>query len=225
MPTPESLKAHFYPEAFYHIVCKSIDALFLFHDNKDYQVFTERFKKFTGDFIDIWSFCLIPNHTHYIVKVKSIEAIIQFIESTATENLTAAMNSFYTDSKNELLFNKMIERQMNSFLVSYANYINNKYNRNGGTFQKPFKRIQIKEEGHLQQAIIYTNANAQKHRLADDFKNYPFTSYLAVLENDHYYVDAQSVLNFFHGAEKFKLIHKEQVAYYYQKDWPDSKLE
>ena len=43
---------------------------------------------------------------------------------------------------------------MNSFLVSYANYINNKYDRKGGIFQKPFKRIAIEGDAHLQQAII-----------------------------------------------------------------------
>jgi hypothetical protein len=225
MPTPEKLKAIFYPGAYYHIVCKSIDGLLLFHDNIDYQVFIERFKKFTGDLIDVWSYCLVPNHTHQVVKIKSIETIVQFIAGMVPENTTDAMNAFFADTANEALFNKMIERQMNSFLASYANFINNKYNRVGGIFQKPFKRIQIEEESHLQRAIIYTNANAQKHNLTDDFKLYPFTSYLQILKNDQYFVDAKSVLTFFNGVEKFKLIHEEQVAYYYQRDWPNSKLE
>lgn len=225
MPTPEKLKAIFYPGAYYHIVCKSIDGLLLFHDNIDYQVFIERFKKFTGDLVDIWSYCLIPNHTHHVVRIKSVETIVQFIGGMVPENTTDAMKAFFADTTNELKFNKMIERQMNSFLVSYANFINNKYNRVGGIFQKPFKRIQIEEDSHLQQAIIYTNANAQKHKLTDDFKQYPFTSYALILQNDQYLVDSKSVLSFFNGIEKFKLIHEEQVAYYYQRDWPDSKLE
>ena len=132
---------------------------------------------------------------------------------------------FWQIRPNETLFNKMIERQMNSFLASYTNFINNKYNRVGGIFQKPVKRIQIEEESHLQQAIICTNANAQKHELTDDFKQYPFTSYFPILQNDQYFVDAKSVLIFFNGVEKFELIHEEQVAYYYQRDWPDSNLE
>ena len=44
IPTLEKLKANFYPNAYYHIVCKSTDGLLLFHDNIDYQVFIERFK-------------------------------------------------------------------------------------------------------------------------------------------------------------------------------------
>ena len=225
MPTPVSLKAQFYPGAYYHLICKSIDGLFLFHDNIDYQVYIERLKKFTGDFIDIWSYCLIPNHTHHIIKTKSIEAVILFIESMVPENITAAMNAFSADSANEILFNKIIERQMNSFLVSYANYINNKYRRKGGIFQKPFKRIRIEEDGHLQQAIIYTNANAQKHKLTEDFKKYPFSSYLPTIESDQHFIDSKGVVEFFNGIDKFILIHEQQVAYFYQRDWPSSKLE
>ncbi len=225
MPTPKSLKATFYPNAFYHIVCKSIDGLVLFHESSDYEVFNDRFKKFTGDFFDVWSFCFIPNHTHHIIKLKSIESVNQFIHELSPNNRTEAMIEFYTESDNELFFNKMIERQMNSFLVSYANYINNKYNRKGGIFQKPFKRIEIKEEGHLQQAIVYTNANAQKHKLVDDYKGFTFSSYLSIIKEDNYFVDTKNVVEFFNGLENFISIHELQVAYFYQKDWPSSKLE
>jgi putative transposase len=115
----------------------------------------------------------------------------------------------------------MIERQVNSFLVSYANYLNNKYNRKGGLFQKPFKRIQICDDGHLQQAIIYSNANAQKHQLVNDFREYPYSSFNAVINYDYYFVDGKNV----GGIEKFIKIHEAQVEYFYGKGWPSSKLE
>ena len=130
MPTPQKLKAIFYPEGYYHLVCKSIDGLLLFDDGQDYEVYNERFKKFTGDFFDVWCFCLIPNHSHHIIKIKSVSSVSLFIEAISLEDKTMAMKDFTTEVSNELLFNKMIERQMNSFLVSYANYVNNKYKDN-----------------------------------------------------------------------------------------------
>ena len=225
MPTPETLKAHFSPTEYYHIVCKSIDGLLLFQDYQDYKTFKERFKKFTGDFLDVWSFCLLNNHTHHIIKTKTPASIYQFIRQVPAKQRTNSMNEFYQDSENAFYYNKMIERQMNSFLVSYANYINNKYERKGGIFQKPFKRIQINGEAHLQQAIIYTNANAQKHQLVNDYKEYPFSSYLPLVQNDYRWVDSKSVLDFFSGIKNFIFIHNQQAAYFYQKDWPSSKLE
>jgi len=108
------------------------------------------------------------------------------------------------------IFDEMIERQMNSFLVSYANYLNNKYDRKGG---------------FLQQAIIYSNANAQKHRIVIDFKQHEYSSYNAAIHNDNYFIDSSNVVAFFGGAEKFIRIHEEQVAFFYGKGWPSSKLE
>ena len=119
----------------------------------------------------------------------------------------------------------MISRQMNSFLVSFANYINNKYNRKGGIFQKPFKRIIIENDAHLQQAIIYTNANAQKHGMVADYKHYQYSSYLHTLQNDQYFIDSKSIFHFFGGSQKFLSAHDLQVAYFYQHNWPSSKLE
>ncbi|MEO6253353.1 MAG: hypothetical protein ABIO79_08620 [Ferruginibacter sp.] len=225
MPTPEKYKAPFYPGAFYHIVCKSIDGVPLFTAEKDYLVFKERFKQFTADFFEVWSYNLIPNHTHHIVKVIPTEVIIQVISSLPVQQQTKAMALFIADSKNDIVFDEMIERQMNSFLVSYANYCNNKRNRKGGIFQKPFKRIRIEDDAHLQQAIIYTNANAQKHNLVTDFKKYPHSSYTGTVTGNNIFIMIKNVLDFFGGLDNFINIHKNQVDYYYQHDWPSSKLE
>jgi putative transposase len=171
MPTPPEFKAPFLPECFYHIVCKSIDGIMLFKEAVDNHVFLQRFQQFTAAVFEVWSYSLLTNHTHHIVKIKPSVTILESIKKL--EDKTQAMKSFLSDSKNELFFDAMIERQMNSFLVSFANYINNKYNRKGGLFQKPFKRIQIADDIHLQQAIIYIHANTQKHKLVKDFNRPP----------------------------------------------------
>ena len=81
MPTPTNLKAQFYPDEFYHIVCKSIDGVLLFNDHTDHVIFNERLKKFTSYFFDIWSYCHIPNHTHHVIKIKSIDAIKNLLKN------------------------------------------------------------------------------------------------------------------------------------------------
>lgn len=225
MPTPDELKAVFYPESFYHIVCKSNDGILLFYNPKDYQVFQERFKKFMGDFVSTWSYTLLANHTHHICKIKSAEVMQSFINQLPAAEKTKSMQQWVENIINEEMFDAMLERQMNRFLVSYANYLNNKYERNGSVFQSPFKRISITDEKHLQTAIVYVNANAQKHGVATDFMSYPYSSYHSILNGDHYFIDSEAVLDFFGGGEKFIEIHQEQVAYFYSKDWPSSKLE
>jgi hypothetical protein len=225
MPTPLVLKASFIEKGNFHFVCKSIDGLLLFPEMEDYIVFTDRFKKFTNEFIEIWSYCLLPNHTHHIVKIKPVSLIKNTISKFPTENKTKAMLSFLDNSENEAALDKMIDRQMNSFLVSYANYYNNKYKRQGGLFQKPFKRIAILDDAHLQQAIIYTHANAQKHGIVKDFSQYPFSSYDAIITGKNYYANAKNIMDFFGGLERFIQTHQNQIEFYYQNNWPNSKLE
>ncbi len=223
MPTPLEFKAPFQPECFYHIVCKSIDSILLFQEHTDYIVFLQRFQQFTNQVLDVWSYCLLNNHTHHIIRIIPLAIVLEKIK-IMTEH-TVAMKSFLSDQNNECFFDTMIERQMNSFLVSFANYTNNKYKRKGGLFQKPFRRIKVADDIHLQQAIIYVHANAQKHKIGKDFKSHPYSSYSAIINNNAAFIDTKNVLDFFDGAEKFVSIHKDQVDYYYRNGWPSSKLE
>ena len=225
MPTPAHLKSPFVSDNYYHLVCKSIDGLLLFPSHEDYHVFKDRFKKFTDEFLEIWSYCLLPNHTHQIIKIKAGSTIKKCIDNFPLENKTKAMLSFSEVCTNEIALDKMIDRQMNSFLVSYANYYNNTYNRQGGLFQKPFKRIAISDDTHLQQAIIYVHANAQKHGIVNDYKQSPYSSYNNMINGTDYYIKSKNVLSFFGGKEKFIEIHNSQVDFYYQNSWPNSKLE
>jgi len=135
------------------------------------------------------------------------------------------MRSFLAGQNNEAHFDALVERQMNSFLVSFVNYNNNKYNRKGGLFQKLFRRIHVADDIHLQQAIIYVHANAQKHNIVTDFKDHAYTSYSAILNNDTVFTDAENVISFFGDTEKFESIHKSQVDHFYSSNWPSSKLE
>lgn len=114
------------------------------------------------------------------------------------------MNSFLAESENDMLLDAMLERQMNSFLVSYANYYNNRNSRQGGLFQKPFKRIQIFDDAHLQHAIIYANANAQKHNLIKDFSLYTYSSYMDTLRSDDTWVACKDVIVFFEERSNSK---------------------
>lgn len=135
------------------------------------------------------------------------------------------MGEYLLNTKSDEVFDRLIERLMNSFLVSYVNYYNNKYGRRGGLFQKPFKRIQIDDATHLQQAIIYVNANAQKHKIVTDFKIYPYCSYKDVFNLNNSHIDVNGVIAFFGGKKAFIDIHQKQVDYFYSNSWPNSKLE
>ncbi len=225
MPTPIEFKAPFCPEKHYHIVCKSNDGLILFRETVDYMEFIERLRIFTRPFMDMWSYSLLSNHTHHVTKIRSIDSIAGYVDQLPKRDQTMTMKAFLKDQVNPALFDAMIERQMNSMLVSFVKYYNNKYQRKGGLFQRPFKRTEIEDDAYLQQAVIYVNANAQKHRLVNNYKTYLYSSYAATLKADNSFVDTKAVIDFFGSLEHFITIHDAQVNYYYATNWPSSKIE
>lgn len=80
MPTPPEFKAPFYPDGYYHIVCKSIDGLVLFKEKIDYLVFLQRFQQFTNHLPVVWSYSLRTNYTHHVVKMKSLSIVSENIK-------------------------------------------------------------------------------------------------------------------------------------------------
>ena len=127
--------------------------------------------------------------------------------------------------ESEVIFNEVIERQVNSFIVSFANYTKNRYQHHGGLFQKPFKRIRIDTDEWLQTAIIYIHLNSLKLKVFSYYSLYPHNSYSLCVKNCSDYIVSEEVLHFFGGVDKFILLHEERVKYYYKNGFPNSKLE
>jgi len=61
----------------YHIYNKAIDGNDLFRDDNDYVDFLIRYKKYCDPYFETYAYCLIPNHFHFLAKVKSVEHILK----------------------------------------------------------------------------------------------------------------------------------------------------
>ena len=224
MSSSREFKTPFYCNQYYHLVFKSIDGLLLFNNDDNRTFFLQRFSFFLDFFFDCYAWCQLDNHVHFIVNVKTKDLLKQAVSGIPDVNKTVAMKKFLSIPSDNLLIDELIERQINSFMVSYTNAYNRMFQRTGGLFQF-FRRSSINEEAHLQQAIIYVHANAQKHRLINDYRNYPHNSFKEIVNGKSLLVDTKAVLNFFGGLEQFIKIHNQQVAYFYAADWPSSKIE
>jgi putative transposase len=214
MPTPEEYKAPFYFQQHYHVLFRSIDGVLLFKNEREHIFFLEKWKRFTQMIADVWAYSLLDNHVHLIIKTKTEEEITAQLQQLGAEQKTKAIEQFLK-TPSEDLFRPIMERQINSFLVSYTNTYNNFIQRKGGLFQQPFRRLLIADDAHLQQAIIYTHANAQKHGLVKNFLEHRRHSYHTIMNNDSGFVNTTAVLDFFGGKLKFEEAHKQQIDYFY----------
>ena len=53
----------------YHIYNRGISPLDLFRDDKDFTGFLTKYDRYLGPYLDLFSYCLMPNHFHLLVKI------------------------------------------------------------------------------------------------------------------------------------------------------------
>jgi putative transposase len=225
VPIPEKYKAPFCAGNYYHLLFRSIDGLSLFQDRKDYLLFLRQYAKYFQPVVHTLAYNLLENHSHLVVQVKDRKSLHQDLSSLTGKFRTSIMRKALSELANDYLINEMIERQANSFMASYVNLKNHDTGRKGGLFQSPFRRSFINDDAHLQQAIIYVHANAQKHGIVKDYRHHHYSSYHEILSGYSPNIDVPQVLEFFGGRDRFIQIHEKQVEHFYTNEWRSSYLE
>jgi putative transposase len=212
MPIPQKLKAAFECDKFYHIICKSLPEQLLFKSDENRLFFLQRYHQFLGSFISTYCYCLLDNHVHFLIKVNK-ESEIKLSLAVVDSTERSILQNKYLAS--ELETNELLERQFNSFFVSYTRSFNIYHKRKGHLFDSPFKRLAIEDDTHLTQVIIYIHANALKHKLDKDFTAFKWSSYQSIVSNKRTSLKREEVLAWFGSREAFIEAHKWQSEYYY----------
>lgn len=211
MPISPKLLATFYPECTYHIICKSTEGRKLFSTDQNRFYFLQRYHEFLNDFTDTYAYCLLNNHVHWFIKTKS-ESAIQSVLEAGLAKPTITHQKFLLG---ECSFHELIEQQYNRFFIAYSLAYNISLGVKGHLFNRPFKRIEVENDGHFTQLIIYIHANAEKHGLVNDFNKHKWSSYRSILSDKPTHLKREEVLAWFGGREKFMQIHTDQVKHYY----------
>ena len=140
-------------------------------------------------------YCLIPNHFHFLIKVNS------------EEKLTKLLNPGQTN------FPEIISNQFRNLFISYTKSYNKVYNRNGSLFQKPFKHVLVDSQTYLLALIHYIHHNPIHHKLAENFTDWIYSSYFAIIGNGITKVDRNSVLDLFGSKDEFISFHNQMKDY------------
>ncbi len=71
-------------------------------------------------------------------------------------------------------------------------------------FESPFKRIQIDSEDYLRNLIVYIHQNPE------DFQNYKFSSYPAIISDKQTSIQREQVIALFGDLENFIMCHENR---------------
>jgi len=167
---------------YYHFYNRGNNKENIFIEDKNYYYFLDLIKKHLVPIADIYSYCLLPNHFHFILRIKDKNQLT-----------TKQLDKIYQPFSN--LFN------------AYTKAFNKKYNRSGSLFQKHPKRKLIVNEEYLKNLIIYVNTNSIHHSIFDHL-DYKFSSYTSLISTQPSLLKRNDVIEMFNDVENFKYMMK-----------------
>jgi len=167
----------------YHIYNRAVGKDDLFSNDGNYQFFLNQWKKYLP-YLDVFCYCLIPNHFHFLAKVKPLsEPLLEHIKSQATVKSSKFI-------KQEIPYHEYLEDQFKRLFGSYALAYNKQHDRTGTLFQKRFKRILVGDDYKLLYLLAYIHHNPIHHKLYNAYGLWLHCSWNAYLN-----LDKQSLLD------------------------------
>jgi len=209
------------PSQFYHVFNRGNNREDIFYKPENAAYFLYKYSKYLSPLVDTYTYNLLPNHFHILLRVKSLEEMLgqaanadfpgfKNLESLARREAEPAVNAYIS---------ALVSEQFRLFFMSYAKAINKQEGRVGSLFQKNFKRLAVEGKQHCMNLVLYLHANAQLHDLCDDFRDWTDSSYLSILANGPSKLRRAEVLDWFGGKEQFVKAHDDYIGWKTAGDW------
>lgn len=101
-------------------------------------------------------------------------------------------------------------QKLSNLFNAYTKAINKRFDRSGSLFQKPFKRIKVTNETYLKTLVLYIHLNPIKHQISDNFSEYEYSSYQAIVSKLNTKIVKDDVIDWFDSMDHFIEVHKDQ---------------
>ena len=179
----------------YHIYNRAVGNELLFITKADYIFFLKKLDRFILPIANIYSYCLIPNHFHLLIKIKEAYDFPDKGNRTTENSSSKELNQPFSN-----LFN------------SYSKSFNKIHNRMGRLFIQPFKRIKVETDNYTRILINYIHRNPIHHGITKNFEDWKYSSYNACISDIGTKIDRQQVLSYFGSIKAFIKFHEENKS-------------
>ena len=174
MPRRETI---FIPNHYYHIYNRGNNRETIFFEADNYLFFLRKLQTYLCPLVNVIAYCLMPNHYHLLVRIKT----------------------------SEVLQTSEVSKSMMKLSVSYTKAINKRFERVGSLFQGAYHSKLIEDEIHLLHLCRYIHANPVKDGLVNDPDSWPYSNYLEWIgERDGSLIDPSFVESYFSSPETYR---------------------
>ncbi|MDN4166377.1 hypothetical protein QWY31_12775 [Cytophagales bacterium LB-30] len=190
------------PEKIYHIYTHANGSENLFRNEENYRYFLQRYAHFISPVAYTYAYCLMPNHLHFLVKIKGEVDLLEFFKSkVSNKDLTGFEN-----------LSGLTVRQFSHLLNAYTKAYNKQYQRMGSLFVRAFKRKEINHDSYLTSVIHYIHANPVHHGFTKSIADWPWSSYQAYILDKPSALKREAVLEWFGGQHDFIRFHQQTIS-------------
>lgn len=178
------------PNTFYHIYTRGNNREMIFVNKESYFYFLQLYRKYVALYVNTFSYCLLPNHVHFLIQIKE-EAEL-----------------FKESEQNGEKIHISLQRQLGHLLNAFTKAMNARLSRTESLFQKRFRRKEVTSEASCTRLIFYIHFNPQYHGLIDDYRVWLYSSYHSLLSRKNTNLQREQVIEWFGGEKHFIEFHK-----------------
>jgi putative transposase len=158
------------PTGIYHVLSRAIGDEKLFREEDNYRFFLDRFQKYISPIANIYSYCLLPNHFHFLLQIKEEEDIKKYYE------LIKPVRPFSYN-----IISDFAMERFSNLLNSYCKAYNKRHRRKGSLFIDYLRRVEIATEEQFCKTVFYIHKNPVHHGYCNTMQEWQWSSYNALL--------------------------------------------
>jgi putative transposase len=210
MPVSKKYLADFHEGNYYHVYNRTNNKEKLFLSGENHRFFIQKYEQIMLPFIDTFCWCLLPNHFHFLIRIKPITEIRKHLQNKYPCDITETEKKFLSGQKT---ISELIEQSFRRFFVAYATSFNSKFSRKGNLFFKPFKRVLVDDGDQLITTVVYIHTNPVKHELINDFRKYEWSSWHKLVSEFPKTVKEKEMIGWFGNKKLFIETHLKTKQY------------
>ncbi len=176
------------PGQYFHVFNRGNNGENIFLEKRNYVYFLHLYLKYITPIADTFAYCLMRNHFHLLIRIHNVPDGYKFEDWQAYVSL-----------------------QYGNLFSTYTKAINLATGRHGSLFEKPFKRILVSNERYFANLVRYIHQNPQAHGFVDDFRDWHWSSYDAMLTTKATSVKRDVVIEWFGGQDEFVTSHDVDI--------------
>ena len=193
------------PDKYYHIYNHAVGRDNLFRSDENFNYFLQKYKYYISSVADTFAYCLMPNHFHLAVRIKSRKELIDFF---STRQGLKTLDGLELDG---LELNKQISLQFGHLFNSYAQSFNKQQKRKGSLFEKNFERKHINSDEYFRSLMHYIHYNPVHHKFVEDLRDWKHSSFSSFFSAKATQLQREEVIDWFGNKENLYAHHQKQI--------------